>query len=154
MNNKSLALHGIAKNLLDQGVPLHGIGFESHFIGGEVPTTLAQSMKMFTDLGLDVAITELDVRVPVNNSGIANSTWLDIEAKDQSYVVQTCLENDRCPGVTVWEFSDAVSWIPGVFAGYGAACLYGLEYQKKPAFYSVLDTLQKETNATQYSSST
>lgn len=44
-----------------------------------VPKDLAQSMKQFTDLGLDVAITELDVRVPVNNQGIANSTWLDIQ---------------------------------------------------------------------------
>lgn len=79
VNNKSLALVQIAKNLLAAGHPLDGIGFESHFIGGQVPKDLAQSMKMFTDLGLDVAITELDVRVPVNNQGIANSTWLDIQ---------------------------------------------------------------------------
>ena len=36
-------------------------------------------MKQFTDLGLDVAITELDVRVPVNNQGVTNSTWLQIQ---------------------------------------------------------------------------
>lgn len=34
---------------------------------------------MFTDMGLEVAITELDVRVPVNNRGLANSTWADIQ---------------------------------------------------------------------------
>jgi hypothetical protein len=37
-------------------------------------------MKQFTDLGLDVAITELDVRVPVANNGVANSTWLGIQS--------------------------------------------------------------------------
>jgi endo-1,4-beta-xylanase len=79
VNNKSLALLEIAKDLLANGHPLHGIGFESHFIGGTVPKDLAQSMKMFTDLGLDVALTELDVRVPVANNGVANSTWLAIQ---------------------------------------------------------------------------
>lgn len=74
-----MALASIAKKLLANGHPLHGIGFESHFIGGEVPKDLADAMKMFTDMGLDVAITELDVRVPVDNRGTANSTWLDIQ---------------------------------------------------------------------------
>jgi endo-1,4-beta-xylanase len=74
VNSKSQALATIAKNLLDKGVPLHGIGFESHFIGGELPGDISQSMKQFTDLGLDVAITELDIRVPVDSSGIANAT--------------------------------------------------------------------------------
>jgi len=141
VNNKSLALLDIAKDLLDNGHPLDGIGFESHFIGGGVPTTLAASMKQFTDLGLDVAITELDVRVPVANNGIANSTWLTIQASDYSNVVQTCLDNPNCPGVTVWEFGDLISWIPGVFAGMGAACLYDLEYNEKPVFTAVQNVL-------------
>ena len=79
VNNKSDALLSIAQELLANGTPLDGIGFESHFIGGEVPTTLAAGMKMFTDIGLEVAITELDVRVPVANDGTANSTWLQIQ---------------------------------------------------------------------------
>ncbi|WRT65284.1 uncharacterized protein IL334_002227 [Kwoniella shivajii] len=70
VNNKSIALASIVSGLKDQGVPIDGVGFESHFVGGEVPTTLQASMKQFTDMGLDVAITELDVRVPVNNSGL------------------------------------------------------------------------------------
>jgi endo-1,4-beta-xylanase len=79
VNNKSIATRDLAQKLLSEGHPLHGIGFESHFIGGTVPTDIATSMKQFTDLGLDVALTELDIRVPVNNMGLANSTWLDIQ---------------------------------------------------------------------------
>lgn len=41
VNNKSEALLSISKGLLAQGAPLDGIGFESHFIGGQVPKTLA-----------------------------------------------------------------------------------------------------------------
>ena len=76
VNNKSMALQTIAKGLLDKGAPLHGIGFESHFIGGEVPQDLQQSMKLFTDMGLDVAITELDIRYDIGNATEANSTDL------------------------------------------------------------------------------
>lgn len=79
MNNKSQALAGLAKRILGDGHHLDGIGFESHFIGGQTPKDIAASMAQFTSLGLDVAITELDVRVPVNNQGLTNSTWLDIQ---------------------------------------------------------------------------
>ena len=36
VNDKSKAYAAIAKKLLDQGKPLHGIGFESHFVGNQV----------------------------------------------------------------------------------------------------------------------
>lgn len=38
-------------------------------------------------------------------------------------------------------FGDYFSWIPGVFAGFGAADLYGFDWKPKPAFYSVQQTL-------------
>lgn len=58
-------------------------------------------MQRFSDIGIEAAITELDVRVPVANDGVANSTWLDIQAKDYADVVQACLNVESCPGVTV-----------------------------------------------------
>nr|AHL20248.1 GH10 xylanase [Papiliotrema flavescens] len=143
VNNKSQAMAALAKRILDNGHHLDGIGFESHFIGGETPTDIADSMAQFTSLGLDVAITELDVRLPVNNQGIANSTWLDIQSKDYAYVVKTCVDEPKCPGITIWGFDDFHSWIPGVFAGYGAATLYDFDYQPKPAFNGVKDALRK-----------
>ena len=74
-----MALASLVKRIMDNGHHLDGVGFESHFIGGETPKDIAASMAQFTSQGLDVAITELDVRVPVNNQGVANSTWLDIQ---------------------------------------------------------------------------
>jgi len=79
VNAKSTATLALAKKLLAQGKPLHGIGFESHFIGGQTPKDIGTNMKRFTDLGLDVAITELDVRVPVDSAGLANSSSLAIQ---------------------------------------------------------------------------
>ncbi len=46
-----------ALNLID------GVGFQSHFIVGEVPQDLQTNLQRFANAGVDVAITELDVRV-------------------------------------------------------------------------------------------
>jgi endo-1,4-beta-xylanase len=51
-------------------------GFQSHFVGGNTPQDIAASMKQFTDLGLEVPVTELDVRVQVGPEDVANATGL------------------------------------------------------------------------------
>lgn len=81
-----------------------------------------------------------------------SSDQADDRANDYAFVVQTCLDNGNCPGVTVCEsyfvslltkggFGDIFSWIPGVFAGFGAADLYDFDFKPKPAFSSVQATL-------------
>jgi endo-1,4-beta-xylanase len=62
INAKSDALYKIAKALKKKKL-IDGIGFQSHFIIGEVPTTLQANLQRFADLGLEVALTELDIRV-------------------------------------------------------------------------------------------
>jgi len=142
VNNKSLAHAEIARNLLAQGAPLDGYGFQAHFIGGSAPKDFAQAMNLFSDQGLEVAITELDVRVPVNNRGLANSTWLDIQSQDYANSVKVCLGNNNCQGITIWGVSDETSWVPGVFAGTGAALLFDFDYKPKPAYYAVQNVLR------------
>ena len=36
INTKSTALYNMAKQLLAQGVPVHGVGFQSHMVVGQV----------------------------------------------------------------------------------------------------------------------
>lgn len=49
----------LAKQLLAEGAPLDGIGFQGHLIVGSTPsaTNLATQLKLFADLGLDVAVS-------------------------------------------------------------------------------------------------
>ncbi|KAG6374384.1 glycoside hydrolase superfamily [Boletus reticuloceps] len=50
------AMVHLVKNLLAAGVPIHGIGFQGHFILGEVsPSQLQTNMERITALGLEVA---------------------------------------------------------------------------------------------------
>src|SRR6185312_16442497 len=144
---KSNAMYTLAQQLLQAGVPLNGIGFESHFIVGQVPSSLASNMARFTALGLDVAITELDDRMPTP----ASSANLAQQATDDANIVKTCLNNAHCPSITQWNISDADSWVPGTFSGYGAATLFDSNWQPKAAYTSVLNALN--AGGTQSSSS-
>lgn len=51
----------LAKQLLAEGAPLDGIGFQGHLIVGSTPSAsnLATQIKLFADLGLDVAVRQL-----------------------------------------------------------------------------------------------
>ena len=134
---KSDAMFNLVKSLLSQGVPIDGVGFESHFIVGQIPSTLQANMQRFADLGLDVAITELDIRVPLP----AATASLNQQATDFASVVRACLAVTRCVGVTQWAIGDADSWIPGFFSGFGAATMFDSNYQPKPAFNAVITAL-------------
>ena len=136
-NAKSNAMFSLAQSLLAQGVPLNGIGFESHFILGQVPSDMQANMQRFANLGLDVAVTELDDRITLP----ASSANLQQQATEFSEVVQDCLNVSRCVGVTQWAVGDADSWVPGTFSGQGAATMFDQNYNPKPAFTSVQNTL-------------
>ncbi|WP_232247214.1 endo-1,4-beta-xylanase [Kitasatospora azatica] len=136
-NAKSNALYSIAQSLLAQGVPLGGIGFESHFIVGQIPGDMQANMQRFANLGLDVAITELDDRAQTP----ASSGSLQQQATDYAAVVKDCLAVTRCVGISQWGVDDAHSWIPGTFPGYGAATMWDGNDQPKPSYSAALAAL-------------
>lgn len=132
-------------------------------------------MKQFTDLGLEVPLTELDVRVKVDANDYATPAELATQATDYATAVNACLGNALCPGVTICkyfhgplylgqhkpgalahfpsfpgQFYDPISWIPDVFPGEGAATPYNASYGAKPAYYSMQTALSSATGKTQY----
>ncbi|MBM9509698.1 endo-1,4-beta-xylanase [Actinacidiphila acididurans] len=132
-NAKSNGLYNLVKSLKQQGVPIDGVGFQAHFILGQVPSDFKANLQRFADLGVDVAVTELDVRMQTP----ADSTKLQQQANDYTAVMNDCLGVTRCVGVTVWGFNDATSWVPSTFPGQGAATPYDENYQPKPAYYAI-----------------
>ncbi|WP_432933123.1 endo-1,4-beta-xylanase [Microbispora sp. CA-135349] len=149
INAKSNALYSLAQSLLSQGVPLHGIGLESHFVVGQVPSSLQANMQRFADLGLDVAVTEIDDRIPMP----ADSSELQQQGADYGKVVNACLAVSRCVGVSQWGVDDGHSWIPGTFPGYGAAMMWDSGYKPKPAYTAALNALNSGTSSPSASSS-
>jgi endo-1,4-beta-xylanase len=138
MNAKSNAMFSLAQSLLQQGAPLDGIGFESHFIEGQNPSGIQANMQRFANLGLDVAVTELDDRF---TSLPPSSAGLQQQATEFANTVKACLAITRCVGITQWAIGDADSWIPGAFQGQGAATMFDQSYSPKPAFTAVQTAL-------------
>jgi len=142
VNTKSQTYAAMAKELRAKGVHWDGMGFESHFILNEVAGDIGASMKQFTDLGMDVALTELDIRGPVDGLlGELNATQLEQQAEQYAFYITACLENPQCVSMTVWEFGDSLSWVPGAFPNMGGADLYDFNFNPKPAFFSTQKAL-------------
>ncbi|KAG8736697.1 hypothetical protein FRC10_009042 [Ceratobasidium sp. 414] len=138
---KSDGLYALAKSLVAQGVPLNGIGFQAHLVVNSFSRTFQANFERFAALGLDVAYTELDIRMTLP----ATDALLASQAENYSYVVKACLAVSRCVGITTWDTSDDHSWIPGVFPGQGAALLFDANKKPKPAYYAVADALAAAT---------
>ncbi|EIN13907.1 endo-1,4-beta-xylanase [Punctularia strigosozonata HHB-11173 SS5] len=137
VNNKSDSVLSLVKSLKSKGL-IDGVGFQSHFIVGSVPNDLQANLQRFVDAGVEVAITELDIRAntPVNASVIAQ------HAKDFAFVVNACQAVKKCVGITTWGITDSYSWIPSTFPGQGYGLLWDDSYEKKPAYYTTLTALR------------
>lgn len=95
----------LVKSLKAQGVPIDGIGFQAHLIVGEVPSTLRANMERFTALGVEIAITELDIRMTLPET----AALLEQQRQDYQTVVSACKAVADCVGVTLWDYTDRVS---------------------------------------------
>jgi len=138
INAKSDSALAFVKDLIARGVPITGVGFESHYQVGGVPSTLAANIARFAALGLEVHITELDVRVQLPSTSAA----LQTQAQNYRDVVSACMQNAACDAVVFWGFTDRESWIPGTFPGWGDALLFDASYAAKPAFTSLQSLLK------------
>jgi endo-1,4-beta-xylanase len=61
---KRQKIYEMLSRLKAKGTPIHGVGMQSHYIPDEITETyLQETIDMFSGLGLEVQITELDVSV-------------------------------------------------------------------------------------------
>jgi endo-1,4-beta-xylanase len=127
INAKSTAIYNMVRDFKARGVPIDCVGFQSHLAHNENLSSYQANLQRFADLGVDVEITELDVG---QGSG---------QAATYETVTKACMAVARCTGITVWGVTDKYSWRtdnPLLFDG---------NYQKKPAYHSVLAALNNGT---------
>lgn len=115
---KADALLRLLTELIEAGnLPIDGVGFQAHLqcdCGGYPPqpgcnnaSVIAANMARFSDLGLDVWVTELDVAmVP----GCTQQMQADVYAA----VLGGCLLTPRCDAFMVWGFTDRYTWLDNV----------------------------------------
>jgi endo-1,4-beta-xylanase len=138
-NAKADAVYAWVKQQLAAGVPIDGVGDQGHLdTQYGFPTRMQEDLQRYADLGLKVALTEVDVRTFVNNATDQQPTdplapFAHAYFYDQ--MMKACLFVKSCISFTVWEFGDANSWVPGFFTGEGYAGIYDVNLQPKLAYF-------------------
>ncbi len=133
------ALIAKVTELRSQGIPVDGIGTQMHI---SIQTSDSDIDNMFIKLaatGLKIHVSELDIRVnPNNNSSFTfTQTLQDSQAKKYQYVAASYKKHVPAAqqyGITVWDVSDADSWIVTSQKSLDYPTLFDKNYQKKPAF--------------------
>ncbi|WP_284746227.1 endo-1,4-beta-xylanase [Amycolatopsis sp. RTGN1] len=120
---KTQGVYNMVRDFKSRGVPIDCVGLQAHFTGGSsVPSSLQTTISSFAALGVDVALTEVDVT--------------NASTSQYAALTQACMNVARCVGITVWGVRDSDSWRSGesplLFDGNG---------NKKSAYNSVLNVL-------------
>ncbi|KAF3931499.1 Exoglucanase [Dactylella cylindrospora] len=136
------------KTLVDEGYPLGAVGAQAHLIVGQVSEAgITAGFEKFTEFGLLLYLTEVDIRFEIGRGNdIANYTASQVgqQAKDYYEVTKACLNVENCLGMTLWQYTDKYSWIPGVWAGTGAALPWDVRLEKKPAYTAIFEAITEQ----------
>ncbi|MBZ0254633.1 endo-1,4-beta-xylanase, partial [bacterium] len=100
----------------------------------------ARNMQRFVDLGLEIHVTELDVRIqePITQEK------LEQQAKLYGEILRACLKQPSCKVFVMWGVTDRMSWVPWTFRGFNDALIFDRDYKPKPAYEQLKNTLMKD----------
>ncbi len=138
MNPKSQTVYELVRDLKSKGVPIDGVGLQMH-VGIKNPPDIAgisANMKRLNDLGLEVQVTEMDVKLDTNQP---LTQQLEAQAKVYADVLRACLTASRCTAFVLWGFTDAHSWL-----GASKALPFDSAYQPKPAYDAIKRVLEEQ----------
>ena len=141
LGSKSNAVFGLVSRMRQEDVPLDGVGFQFHYVGGEIPKLeeIAENFRRYQQLGLQVRITELDYGL--DPSEAHDPKALARQAHAYATAFRACLESLNCMGVTTWGFTDRYTWMPDAEVSLTAPLMLDSDYRAKPAFCAVSRTL-------------
>jgi endo-1,4-beta-xylanase len=137
LNRKSNDIYELVRGLKERGL-VDGVGLQMHISAASFPAVadIRANIHRLADLGLQVNLSEMDVRV----RDVAGDAAAKLERQRQVYrdVVAACVAVPRCEAVTFWGFTDAHSWVDASF-GPDDPLLFDDQYRAKPAFFGVQD---------------
>lgn len=151
---KRETLYKLVTDLLAQGVPIDGVGHQSHIqIGWPSIPEIEKTINMFAALGLDNQITELDVSLygwppkpayPSYDSIPESEFERQAAHYDELFALYEKL-GDKISNVTFWGIADNHTWLndraeqynDGV--GKDAPFVFDENYNVKPAYWKIMD---------------
>ncbi|MFF3921226.1 endo-1,4-beta-xylanase [Paenibacillus lactis] len=145
-------LYQLVKDLLEQGVPIDGVGHQTHIdIYGPSVDSIIASMRKFAELGLDNLVTELDMSIYAWNDRSdygqdLPQEILNLQADRYGELFKAFRQNkDILSGVVFWGIADDHTWLHDFpVARTNAPLLFDRQHQPKPAFWAVVKAARSE----------
>ena len=148
MGTKADAVYAMAQDFIERGIPIHGIGMQSHMTLDRINFgSIAENMQRLGELGLEVQLTEVDIRYP----GDADAEILRRQARDYYRLMETCLDSEACTAFIVWGVTDKLTWLrEASFVNNPTVepLLFDEDYNPKPAYFALMDLLARRVGAT------
>ncbi|USH04849.1 endo-1,4-beta-xylanase [Grimontia kaedaensis] len=160
LGEKSNNLFSIIKELIDDGVPIDGVGFQMHaFMQNPKWDDMIKNMKRYDELGIEVSITELDISsidpqdyaklIPYGTTAVTDiiqgkfnigwdfpSIFGVLRPSDEQKRLyfewpRVCYVSPNCNSVTVWGVEDSNSWL----WDFTKPLLFTPSYDRKHVYY-------------------
>jgi endo-1,4-beta-xylanase len=141
----------LIRQMQERGIPIHGMGMQGHWsIFHPSEQELRDAIKAYSDLGLQVQITELDMSVYPSGrqEKDPNETYAFTPEQEQKQIEQYKMIfevfrdfKDVITGVTFWNVSDRRSWLDNfpVRGRKNYPLLFDQEGKRKKAYEAVVD---------------
>jgi endo-1,4-beta-xylanase len=149
-NAKADAIYAMVQDFVARGVPIDGVGFQSHIMVGEVGVAraidtldLQANFARYEALGIVVKITEIDV----SHHGELTADLARMQAGTYYQMMQACVNAPNCIGFTTWDLRDTDSWLrePAYFDNpQNAPLLFDDNFQPKLALIAITDVLARK----------
>ena len=143
----------LIKSLQSKGVPIHGVGLQAHWAVNEPSRTqLDSTLQDFSELGLPIHITEMDISVYAKEHDArerrpedANAAFTSEREQQQIEVYKNSFElfrkyKEHIKSVTFWNISERYSWLDNfpVKGRKDYPLLFDKNLQPKKAFWEVV----------------
>ena len=145
LNAKSDAYYELIQQMQAERIPVHGFSVQGHLSTRYgFPFELQENLQRFDDLGVETAVTEIDVRMDVPEGTEPTIAQEAQQAHYYDLALEACLAGEDCSSFTVWGFTDKYSWVPVFFEGQGWATIMTGDFERKPAFFELRESLRDE----------
>jgi endo-1,4-beta-xylanase len=133
---KREAVFHMLQELLERGVPIHGIGMQAHYSLDTSPIDVRNSIARFAELGVEIHITEMDITVPnsTNQPRLTEAQELR-QAILYARLFMIFKEfHEYIARVTLWGLDDATSWRAERFP-----LIFNRDLTPKLSYWAILD---------------
>jgi GH35 family endo-1,4-beta-xylanase len=137
--DKSKGFYQLVRHLLNKGVKLDAVGLQCHFdIGAVNYTALKDQIKLYTDLGIQVYLNEMDI----GNLVLPFTPAKEEQQKIDFYNVTKVATETGVAGIVLWGITDGNQF----WRTNENSLTFTENFTAKPAYYGIQQALQEAVN--------